>query len=48
MVKIYKRKFGTYKLVGTANSESSARSSLTSRFGKGRFRIGKSYYIQEK
>lgn len=46
-VNIYKRKFGRYVKVGSASSEAKAREILVSRWGKGKYRLGKSYYITE-
>ena len=47
MVNIYKKKYGMYKLIGTAKSEKYANSILRSHYGKGKYRIGKSSYITE-
>ena len=48
MVNIYKRKFGKYVKVGSASTAKKAGAILDSRWGKGRYRIGKSSYVHNK
>jgi len=48
MVNIYKRRYGRYVKVGESSSNKEAEAILDSRWGKGRYRIGKSSYIHNK
>jgi len=45
MVKIYKRKWGKYKQVGSAKTTKEAKAKITD---KGNYRVGISYYIKLK